>query len=79
MDEQALLSVVAYCQLLDHFTGMKIYRLRSHVRKSVPGIGQAELDAIDVGIASGDDELPVIFPIEAKALPTSSTAFRSSI
>lgn len=68
MDEQALLSVVSYCQLLDHFTGMKIYRLRSHVRKSVPGIGQAELDAIDVGIASGDDEVPVIFPIEAKAV-----------
>jgi hypothetical protein len=68
MDEQALLSVVGYCQLLDHFTGMKIYRLRSHVRKSVPGIGQAELDAIDVGIATGDDELPVIFPIEAKAV-----------
>lgn len=68
MDEQALLSVVGYCQLLDHFTGMKVYRLRSHVRKSVPGIGQAELDAIDVGIASGDDDLPVIFPIEAKAV-----------
>lgn len=36
MDEQALLSIVGYCCLLDHFTGMKIYRLRSHVRKSVP-------------------------------------------
>lgn len=67
MDEQALLSVIGYCQLLDHFTGMKIYRLRSHVRKSVPGIGQAELDAIDVGIASGDDDMPVVFPVEAKA------------
>jgi hypothetical protein len=68
MDEQAVLSVVGYCNLLDHFTGMKIYRLRSHVRKSVPGVGQAELDAIDVGIAAGDDEIPVIFPIEAKAV-----------
>lgn len=68
MDEQALLSVVGYCQLLDHFTGMKIYRLRSHVRKSVPAIGQAELDAIDVGIAAGEDEVPVVFPIEAKAV-----------
>lgn len=68
MDEQALLSVVGYCGLLDHFTGMKIYRLRSHVRKSVPGVGQAELDAIDVGIAAGDDEAPVIFPVEAKAV-----------
>ncbi len=68
MDEQALLSVIGYCNLLDHFTGMRIYRLRSHVRKSVPGVGQAELDAIDVGIASGDDDVPVIFPIEAKAV-----------
>lgn len=68
MDEQALLSVIGYCQLLDHFTGMKVYRLRSHVRKSVPGIGQAELDAIDVGIASGEDDVPVVFPIEAKAV-----------
>ncbi len=67
MDEQAVLSVVSYCSLLDHFTGMKIYRLRSHVRKSVPGVGQAELDAIDVGIAAADDETPVVFPIEAKA------------
>src|SRR5262249_21999199 len=53
---------------LDHFTGMTIYRLRSHVRKSVPGIGQAELDAIDVGIARSDDDVPIVFPIEAKAL-----------
>jgi len=68
MDEQAVLSVVGYCNLLDHFTGMKIYRLRSHVRKSVPGVGQAELDAIDVGIASAEDEMPVIFPIEAKSV-----------
>ena len=68
MDEQAILSVVGYCSLLDHFTGMKIYRLRSHVRKSVPGVGQAELDAIDVGIASSEDDEPVIFPIEAKAV-----------
>ncbi|HEX2763218.1 MAG TPA: hypothetical protein VHM92_05150 [Allosphingosinicella sp.] len=68
MDEQAVLTIASYCKLLDHFTGMKIYRLRSHVRKSVPGVGQAELDAIDVGIAAADDELPVVFPIEAKAV-----------
>jgi hypothetical protein len=74
MDEQALLSIVGYCNLLDHLSGMKICPLRSHVRKSVPGVGQAELDAVDVGIAIGDDKLPVIFPIEAKLLRTSLTA-----
>jgi hypothetical protein len=68
MDEQAVLTIASYCRILDHFTGMKIYRLRSHVRKSVPGVGQAELDAVDVGIARSEDDIPVIFPIEAKAL-----------
>jgi len=68
LDEQALLTVASYCKLFDHFTGLTIYRLRSHVRKSVPGVGQAELDAVDVGIAKSEDDLPIIFPIEAKAL-----------
>jgi hypothetical protein len=68
MDEQALLTVASYCKLLDHFTGLQVLRLRSHVRKSVPGVGQAELDAIDVGVAMRDDEIPVVFPIEAKAV-----------
>jgi hypothetical protein len=68
MDEQALLTVSSYCKLFDHFTGLQVLRLRSHVRKSVPGVGQAELDAIDVGVAMRDDEIPVVFPIEAKAV-----------
>ncbi len=67
MDEQAVLTIASYCKLIDHFTGLQVYRLRSHVRKSVPGVGQAELDAIDVGVALRDDEIPIIFPIEAKA------------
>lgn len=65
--ERQNLTMITYCQLLDHFTGLKVYRLRSHVRKSVAAIGQAELDEIDVGVALRDDEVPVIFPIEAKA------------
>jgi hypothetical protein len=67
LDEQGLLTLVGYCKLLDHFTGLTVYRLRSHVRKSVPEVGQAELDEIDVGVALRDDEIPVVFPIEAKA------------
>lgn len=66
-DEQALLTVVNYCSLLDHFTGLKTYRLRSHVRKSVVGVGQAELDELDVAVALTEEEEPVILPIEAKA------------
>jgi hypothetical protein len=68
VDEQALLTVVSYCRLLDHFTGLQIFRLRSHVRKSVTGIGQAELDELDVGVALREDEVPVVVPIEAKAV-----------
>ncbi len=67
LDEQGLLTMVSYCRLLDHFTGLTVYRLRSHVRKSVPNVGQAELDEIDVGVALRDDDTPVVFPIEAKA------------
>lgn len=67
LDEQGILTMVAYCKLLDHFTGLTVYRLRSHVRKSVPNVGQAELDEIDVGVALRDDDVPVVFPIEAKA------------
>lgn len=67
LDEQGLLTMVSYCKLLDHFTGLTVYRLRSHVRKSVPNVGQAEMDEIDVGVALRDDDVPVVFPIEAKA------------
>ena len=66
IDEQGLLTMISYCKLLDHFTGLQVFRLRSHVRKSVATIGQAN-DEIDVGVALRDDEIPVIFPIEAKA------------
>jgi len=67
IDEQGLLSMASYCKLLDHFTGLTVFRLRSHVRKSVTGVGQAELDEVDVGVALRDDEIPVVIPIEAKA------------
>lgn len=68
VDEQALLSVMGYSKLLDHFTGLTVYRLRSHVRKSVIGVGQAELDELDVGVALTDEEVPIVLPIEAKTV-----------
>ena len=67
IDEQGLLTIVSYCKMLDHFTALTVYRLRNHVRKSVEGIGQAEVDAVDVGVAISDEEDPIVFPIEAKA------------
>lgn len=71
VDEQGLLTIVNYCKLLDHFTGLQVFRLRNHVRKSVEGVGQAEVDEVDVGVALRDDEMPVVFPIEAKAVADS--------
>jgi hypothetical protein len=62
LDEQGLLTMVSYCKLLDHFTGLTVYQLRSHVRKSVPNLGQAELDEIDVGV------LRTLFPAAAHHL-----------
>lgn len=66
-DEQAILTLIGYCGLMSHFTGLTVHRLRSHVRKSVALLGQAEIDQVDVGVAMREDEAPVIFPIEAKA------------
>jgi hypothetical protein len=36
LDEQGLLTVVNYCKLLDHFTGLTVYRLRSHACSRIP-------------------------------------------
>ncbi|MGA1137991.1 MAG: hypothetical protein ACO30K_17400, partial [bacterium] len=48
---------------------LKIYRLKSHARKSVANIGQVEVDEVDVGVALDALDIPIIFPIEAKAAP----------
>ena len=68
VDEQGLLTIVNYSKIIDHFTGLTVYRLRNHVRKSVIGVGQAEVDEVDVGVALSDEEVPIVFPIEAKAV-----------
>lgn len=63
-DEQALLAKLRYNRLLDIFTGVACYSLQNHLRTTVPGIGQVEVDEIYVGI----DKLgrQFIFPVEAK-------------
>lgn len=69
IDEQGLLTIVHYCQILSHFTGLQVFRFKSHVRKSVLEVGQVEVDEVDVGVAVDHTEKPIIFPIEAKAAP----------
>ena len=64
VDEQGLLSVLRYNDLFSSFLGVPSYHLKSHVRRSVPGVGQAEVD--DVYIATGQGDTTIV-PVEAKA------------
>lgn len=63
-DEQATLSILRYCRLIDIFTGLTCYSLQNHLRTSVPNIGQIETDEIYLGI-DGDGRR-YILPVQAK-------------
>ena len=49
-DEQALLAIVRYNRLIDIFLGLTTYSLQNHLRTTVRGIGQIEIDELYVGI-----------------------------
>ncbi|MGZ2457659.1 endonuclease [Rhizobium anhuiense] len=49
-DEQALLAIVRYNRLIDIFLGLTTYSLQNHLRTTVKGIGQIEIDELYVGI-----------------------------
>jgi hypothetical protein len=63
-DEQALLARVRYNRLVDIFLGIAAYSLQNHLRTSVTGVGQIEIDELYVGI----DKLGrhFIVPVQAK-------------
>jgi len=63
-DEQALLAHIRYNRLIDIFTGVTCYSLQSHLRTSVPTLGQIETDEVYIGI----DQRGVhyVFPVQAK-------------
>ena len=63
-DEQALLAKVRYNRLVDIFLGIAAYSLQNHLRTSVTGVGQIEIDELYVGI----DKLGrhFIVPVQAK-------------
>lgn len=69
IDEQGLLSVLRYNNAFATFLGVPVYHLKSHVRKSVPGVGQAEVDDVHVAVESpqGEQGPLTIVPVEAKA------------
>jgi hypothetical protein len=67
VDEQALLSVLRYNDMFSRFLGFRVYHFKSHVRQSVRGVGQAEVDDVHVAVEHGYDGPLTIVPVEAKA------------
>ena len=63
-DEQALLAKLRYNRLIDIFTGLACYSLQSHLRTTVPGMGQVETDELYVGIDRRGAHY--ILPVQAK-------------
>lgn len=63
-DEQALLAKVRYNRLVDVFLGIAAYSLQNHLRTSVTGIGQIEIDEIYVGIDRFGRHY--VLPVQAK-------------
>lgn len=63
-DEQALLAKVRYNRLIDIFLGVVAYSLQNHLRTTVKGIGQIEIDEIYVGINTNGSQY--VIPVQAK-------------
>ena len=63
-DEQALLAKLRYNRLIDIFSGVTCYSLQSHLRTSVKGLGQIEIDEVYIGIDKRGAHF--VFPVQAK-------------
>ncbi|RJX66832.1 endonuclease [Tsuneonella suprasediminis] len=63
-DEQALLAILRYNRLLDTFLSLTTYSLQNHLRTSVKGIGQIEIDELYIGIDTYGCHY--IIPVQAK-------------
>ena len=63
-DEQALLAKLRYNRMVDIFTGVTCYSLQSHLRTTVPEMGQVETDEIYIGLDRRGAHY--VFPIQAK-------------
>jgi len=64
-DEQALLAILRYNRLVDIFTGVACYSLQSHLRTTVPAMGQVETDEVYIGIDKRG--IHYILPVQAKS------------
>ncbi len=63
-DEQALLALVRYNRLIDTFLCVTAYSLQNHLRTTVKGIGQVEIDEVYVGVDRFGQQY--IIPVQAK-------------
>lgn len=63
-DEQALLAKVRYNRLIDVFLGIAAYSLQNHLRTTVKGMGQIEVDEIYVGVNRNGQQF--VIPVQAK-------------
>ncbi len=63
-DEQSLLALVRYNRLVDIFTGVASFSLQNHLRTTVEGVGQVEVDELYVGIDRRGAHY--VFPLQAK-------------
>lgn len=63
-DEQALLAVVRYNRLIDIFLSITTYSLQNHLRTTVKGIGQIEIDELYVGLDREGNHY--VIPVQAK-------------
>lgn len=64
-DEQALLARLRYNRLIDIFLSLTAYSLQNHLRTTVAGIGQIEIDELYVGMNHSGAHF--IIPVQAKA------------
>ena len=63
-DEQALLAILRYNRLIDTFLGLTTFSLQNHLRTTVKGIGQIEIDELYLGIDR--DGCHYAIPVQAK-------------
>ncbi len=63
-DEQALLAIIRYNRLIDVFLGITACSLQNHLRTTVSGLGQIEIDEIYVGMDRHGCQY--VIPVQAK-------------
>ena len=62
--EQALLAIVRYNRLIDTFMGLTTYSLQNHLRTTVKGVGQIEIDELYIGLDTRGCHY--VIPVQAK-------------